>query len=130
MNTLISSPPPKGPDGTRNHIRWLAMKALSGFVFGIAFVAMLLFFNIANLQTLIFGSSEKWIALFILCFFTGLTFASVQMGIAIMSEAHKDDDDDKRGRGPKVPDVLAYLDQMIAPPPEPKPIKVKATRLY
>ena len=118
-------------DNTAKNIRWLAGKALSGFVFSLFFVGALLAFNIANLRDLIFGSDTNWIALFILTFFLGLTFASVQMGIAIWSRFSKDDDDDdKRGRGPKMPDIEAFLTRLFAPSPKPVPIKVKARRFY
>ncbi len=118
-------------DKTAKYLRMLAGKALSGFAFSIFFVAMLLAFDIANLRTLIFASQDKWVALFILTFFLGLTFGSVQMGIAIMSKFGKDDDDDdKPGRGPKMPDLAAFLEGLLTPPPEPQPIRVKARRLY
>ncbi|WP_018997810.1 hypothetical protein [Hirschia maritima] len=118
-------------DNTAKNIRWLAGKALSGFLFSIFFVSALLIFNIANLRDLIFASDDKWIALFILTFFLGLTFASIQMGIAIWSRFSKDDDDnDKPGRGPKMPDIEALITRLFAPAPQPQPIKVKARRFY
>ena len=43
--------------------------------------------DVAGLRTLMFNSDTPFLALFILTFFMGLTFGSVQMGIAIMSEA-------------------------------------------
>ncbi|MFC7291885.1 hypothetical protein [Hirschia litorea] len=131
----LSSEPLDAPvpakDKTGENIRWLVGKALSGFAFGAFFSGALLVFNIANLRTLIFASTEKWLALALLTFFLGLTFASVQMGIAIMRRAGKDnDDDDKPGRGPKLPDIGAFLNDLLAPPPQPKPIKVRSTHLY
>lgn len=123
--------PSSTAEETANNIRWLAGKALSGFVFSIFFVAMLLAFNIANLRHLILNSEVGLTALFILTFFLGLTFGSIQMGIAIMNRANgKDDDNDQSGRGPKLPDIAAYIEALLAPAPQPKPIRVRSKYRY
>ncbi len=110
---------------------FLAGKALSGFAFGAFFFGALLAFNIANLRTLIFASDAKFIVLTVLTFSLGLAFASLQMGIALLRRSRKDnDDDDKPGRGPKMPNIEAFLNDLLAPPPQPKPIKVRSTHLY
>lgn len=118
-------------DETSSVLMWLLGKALSGFAFAIFFVGGLLAFNIANLKTLILASDVGGSALFVLTFFLGLTFASIQMGIAIMHRfGKKDDDDDHSGKGPKLPNISRFLIDLIAPAPQPKPIRVRAKRLY
>lgn len=99
------------------HVKFLAYHAALGFAFAIFFVLTLLVFNIANLRELLMHSDQKWVALFILTFFMGLTFGSVQMGIAIWRIGKDDDDDDKGGKGPKIPLLDRYLQtRMIKAP--------------
>ncbi len=84
-------------------IKFLIFHAVAGFAFAIFVVLVLLAFDVAHLRSLLMASDQKWIALFVLTFFMGLTFGSVQMGIAIMRMGKDDDDDDdKGGRGPKI----------------------------
>lgn len=104
------------------HIKFLAYHAALGFAFAIFLVLTLLVFNVANLRELLLHSNMKWTALFILTFFMGLTFASVQMGIAIM-RIGKDDDDDDQGRGPKVPLADRFLATQLLN--RPRPIRIK-----
>nr|WP_114966310.1 hypothetical protein [Alkalilacustris brevis] len=73
------------PQLVRLYIRQVAI----GFAIAAGFVAMLLVFNVANLQHLIFNTQGGWLALFLLFFFNGLVFAGVQFGIAVMSMAEK-----------------------------------------
>lgn len=126
----LDAPAPKKVEHAKN-FRFLAGKAMSGFAFGTFISGALLAFNIANLRTVIFTSDTKMLALSILIFSLGLAFASLQMGIALLRRSRKDnDDDDKPGRGPKMPDIEAFLSDLLAPPPQPKPIKVRSTHLY
>ncbi len=67
-----------------------------GFGIAAAFVAMLLYFNVMNLRSLIFGSDVGYIALYILWFMNGIVFAGVQFAWAVMSMAGND-----RGNGGK-----------------------------
>jgi len=66
--------------------------------FGIAgvFVALLLWFDIANLWHLVTHSSDGPLAVLILWVANGIVFAGVQFGIAIM-RMKDDDDDDHHG---------------------------------
>lgn len=63
----------------------LAKNAAIGFGVAAALVAALIWTDTAQLGTLVFGSPVGWLAAALLFFFVGLTFASVQMGIAVMT---------------------------------------------
>ncbi|MGR3460641.1 MAG: hypothetical protein ACU0AX_07660 [Roseovarius sp.] len=66
--------------------------------FGIAgvFVALLLWFDIANLWHLVTNSSDGPLAVLILWLANGVVFAGVQFAIAVM-RMKDDDDDDHHG---------------------------------
>ncbi|RBI74650.1 hypothetical protein DQW77_06835 [Roseovarius sp. TE539] len=68
-----------------------------GFGNAALFVAMLLWFDIANLWHLVTHSDKGLLAVVILWISNGIIFAGVQFGIAVMRL--KDDDDDHRGGG-------------------------------
>ncbi|MBR3371215.1 MAG: hypothetical protein IKG52_11370 [Rhodobacteraceae bacterium] len=65
-----------------------------GFGLSAVFTAILIYFNIGNLQRLVFGSSDGLLGLFLIFFFNGLVFAGVQFAIRIMRMGFEDDDDD------------------------------------
>lgn len=65
--------------------------SLIGFGISAVFVVMLLYFNVMNLWTLISNDSAAFLVVFILWFFHGALFASVQFGYAIMALAEKRD---------------------------------------
>ncbi len=69
--------------------RFLLRHAIVGFGAAIAAVAAIMALDLGGLRTLMFNSDAPFLALFILTFFMGLTFGSVQMGIAIMSETDR-----------------------------------------
>lgn len=71
------------PELVRLYIRQVAI----GFGIAAVFVALLLWFNVANLRHLVFASSDGLLALFLLFFFNGIVFAGVQFGIAVMRMA-------------------------------------------
>lgn len=64
---------------------FLIRHALIGFGLAAAFVAVMLGFDVTGLGTLIANSPSGTFAAAILTFALGLTFAGVQMGIAIMA---------------------------------------------
>lgn len=66
--------------------RFLLRHALIGFGIAVPFVGMLLWFNVAGLRTLIVESDMGLAAAALLTFFVGLTFGSLQMGIAVWQE--------------------------------------------
>lgn len=74
-----------------------------GFLAAAVFVAMLLFYDIARLGTLVAGSDIGWLAVFLLWFFHGTVFGGVQFALSIMLDAQDDDDDDDHHGGRLIP---------------------------
>lgn len=95
-------------------VRFYIRHVLIGFAIAAAFVAALLWFNVANLTHLIFTSDIWAVALFMLWFFNGIVFAGVQFGIAVMAMAEKDPGSGPGGRAAR------------AVPPVPVPVTVPA----
>jgi protein-S-isoprenylcysteine O-methyltransferase Ste14 len=65
-------------------IRFLIRHGLIGFIIGVAFTAILLVFDVAGLRSLTHGSAEGTGVRLLLAFFVSTTFASAQMGVAVM----------------------------------------------
>ncbi len=65
-------------------VRFYILHTLIGFAVAAGFVAMLLWFNVANLWHLISTSDVGLLAAFLLVMFHGIVFSGVQFGIAIM----------------------------------------------
>ncbi|WP_322895137.1 MULTISPECIES: hypothetical protein [unclassified Yoonia] len=68
-----------------------------GFLAAAVFVAMLLFYDIAQLGSLVMNSDIGWLAVLLLWFFHGTIFGAVQFAVSIMLDAQDDDNDDYRG---------------------------------
>ncbi|MBD3764719.1 MAG: hypothetical protein IE927_08295 [Rhodobacterales bacterium] len=83
-----------------------------GFALAGAFVAILVWFDVAHLRHLIFGSDMGLVALAMLVVANGVIFAGVQFAIAVMSMAERDD---TPGGGLRAPAVV------------PVPVPVQAT---
>lgn len=81
------------PDLMRLYLRHCAI----GFALSAIFVAALLWRDVAGLGSLIAGSDVGPLAVFLLWFFHGTVFGSVQFAIMIMLQSEDDDDDDHRG---------------------------------
>jgi hypothetical protein len=77
-------------------IRLYITQVAIGFGIAAAFVAMLLWFNVANLWHLVTHTEQGLLAVVILWVANGVVFAGVQFGIAVM-RMQDDDDDDPRG---------------------------------
>lgn len=77
-------------------IRLYITHVIIGFGIAAAFVAMLLYFNVANLWHLISTSDVGLLALILLWWSHGIVFAGVQFGIAVMRL--KDDDTPSGGK--------------------------------
>lgn len=71
--------------------------SLIGFGISAIFVAMLLVFDVMNLRGLLSRSDTVVLPLFILWFFHGALFASVQFAYAVMSLAEKPGNSGGRG---------------------------------
>ncbi len=66
-------------------LRFLAIHLAIGVAAGWVVLAAFLYFDIANLRTLIVGSPDGVLALVLLAAFFALTFGSAGMGVAVMS---------------------------------------------
>ena len=86
------------PDLMRLYLR----HCLVGFALSAIFVGLILWFDVVGLRGLIMGSDVGWLAVFLLWFFNGTVFGSVQFAIVIMSQA-EDDDDQGPKRGIMIP---------------------------
>lgn len=80
------------------NMSWFLVKsALIGYAAALFLVCLLIYFNIANIGTLVSNSEHGYLAIFLLIFFTGQTFAGIQIGIALWLESNDDDDDQDNG---------------------------------
>lgn len=77
-------------------IRLYITQVAIGFGIAGAFVAMLLWFDVANLWHLVTHSDKGLLAVVILWVLNGIVFAGVQFAIAVM-RMKDDDDDEPRG---------------------------------
>ena len=73
-------------------IRFLIRHGLIGFIIGVVFTAILLVFDVARLRSLTEGSAEGIGVRLLLAFFVSTTFASAQMGVAVMWPPSRSDD--------------------------------------
>lgn len=87
------------PDLMRLYLRHCAV----GFVLSAIFVALILYYDIARIGSLVAGSDVGYLAVFLLWFFNGTIFGSVQFAISIMLNADDDDEDDDPPGGMLVP---------------------------
>lgn len=95
-------------------VRFMISHAAVGFLLAIVFVGLLLAIDISGLRTLMLSSDKGGLALFLLTFFCGLTFASVQMGIAVMMSG---DDEARPPRGGKwLKTTTTAMANLLAPP--------------
>ena len=91
--------PENEPDLMRLYLR----HCLVGFLLAAVFVGLILWFDVAQIGRLVAGSDVGILAVFLLWFFHGTVFGSVQFAISIMLNAERDDDDDHRGGGDLIP---------------------------
>jgi hypothetical protein len=78
-------------------IRLFVSQVLVGFGLAAVLVALMLWFNIANLGYLVQHSDVGPLAVFLLWAFNGIVLGSVQFAIAVMGMADDDDDDQDGG---------------------------------
>ncbi len=75
-------------------VRLYIVQSLIGFGISAGFVAMLLWFNVANLWHLVTHTDVGLLAVFLLWLFNGIVFAGVQFGISVMRLSEPEDGDD------------------------------------
>lgn len=85
-------------------IRLYIRQVIIGYGISAAFVALLMYFNVANLWSLISGSTVGWLALLMLWVFNGIVFSGVQFALAL-PKGHGEDDD--RGKRDTVPVLMS-----------------------
>jgi len=107
------------------HVLFLARHALIGFALAACFVGTMAWFDIAGLRTLAAKSDSTLVAFPVLTFFLGLTFASVQMGAAIMLLPH---DEKGGGGGGGSSRVGAWLAHTFGPPATLAPVRAGVRR--
>lgn len=66
-------------------VRFLAVHMAFGLFVGIAFASVLILTNAAGLNDLLAGDSSPLLPMFVFYFMFALTFASVAMGIGVMT---------------------------------------------
>lgn len=101
-------------------VRLYIVQTAIGFAISAAFVAMILYFNVANLWHLVTHTSAGPLAVFLLWLFNGIVFSGVQFGISVfrMAEETGGDDGGKRDALPTISDRAA----------EPIPLRVDTRR--
>lgn len=97
-------------------LRLLIVNAAIGFGVSAIFVAALIWTDTGQLGTLIASSPVGWLAAGILFFFVGLTFASVQMGVAVMRLDRDSGGSGKRLRPSPMPVVVPVRAKARAKP--------------
>ena len=90
--------PSHEPNLMRLYLRHCAM----GFALSAVFVGLVLWYDVAGLGHLVMASDVGLLAVFLLWFFNGTVFGSVQFAISIMLMQDSDNDDGPR-RGLMVP---------------------------
>ena len=78
-------------------VRLYIKQTIIGFAISAVFVALLFWFNVANLWHLVTHTKDGILAAFLLFMFNGIVFSGVQFGISIMQMAEKPEDDGPRG---------------------------------
>ncbi|MFK7745970.1 MAG: hypothetical protein AB8B47_13025 [Roseobacter sp.] len=71
--------------------RLYLISALNGFGISLAFVALILIFNVANLRHLVAGSDIGVLATVAFWILNGIVFSGVQFAFALSQEVRKDD---------------------------------------
>lgn len=72
-------------------IKLYIRSCLTGFAVAAIFVALLVYFDIARIGSLVMNSDKGGLAVVVLWVLNGIVFAGVQFGIAIMGLAETDD---------------------------------------
>jgi hypothetical protein len=94
-----------------NLIRLYITQVAIGFVVSAAFVAMLLWFNVANLWHLVTHDPAGPLAVLLLWVFNGIVFSGVQFGISVMRMAEPDDTPSGGGSAPEYATLPVRVDE-------------------
>ncbi len=109
------------PELVRLYIR----NVIIGAALSVAFVGLLMWFNVANLRHLILNSDVGYIAIGLLFVFNTIVFAGVQFGISIMRMA----EDDTPPGGGKRDAIPATMEMAAIPvPAEARVVRRRAHR--
>ena len=100
-------------------VRLYIWQCLIGFGLSGLFTALLLWFNVAGLSSLVMATQGGFMALFLLFFFNGLVFAGVQFAITIMRMAG----DDGQGGGRRENVLAAVPGRILSALSRPRPIQ-------
>lgn len=92
-----------------------------GFGVSAAFVALLLWLNVANLWHLVTHSNVGVLAVFLLWLFNGIVFAGAQFAFVIMGMARDTDEDEDRGS--RMPVDQAHSVAVPVPAREPRNLR-------
>lgn len=71
-------------------VRMYITHVLIGFALAVAFTALLIGLNVANLRHLVTHVSGGWLAVVMLVVFNTIVFAGVQFGIAVMAMGERE----------------------------------------
>lgn len=84
------------PTGTTGRlprmVRYLGVHCALGAILGCLFAALMIIVNVGGLRDLLEASDQPYLPLVMLYIMCALTFASIVMGIAVMSMANKADE--------------------------------------
>lgn len=81
-----------------NLMRLYLLHCAVGFLLSAIFVGLILWFDVGHLASLIAGSDVGLLAVFLLWFFHGTVFGSVQFAVMVMLKTERDSDDDHHGK--------------------------------
>lgn len=76
-----------------------------GFAIAAGFVAVLLWFDVMNLWSMVSHDPMGWLAVLVLWISNGIVFAGVQFAYAIMAMGRDDEDDDDHHGGTMIWDA-------------------------
>jgi len=98
-------------------VRFLLVHAAIGFGLAFVFVGVLVAFDTGGLRTLMMSSDVGFAAFLLLVFLNGLTFGSVQIGVAVMLLG-EEDGDQPNGGDRFWNRAWAHVRAWLAPPPK------------
>lgn len=96
-------------------IRLYIVNVAIGFALAIAFVAMLVWADIAGLRHLILETEMGWLAALMMVMFHGVLFGGAQFAIAVMRMADTDDGPKGGRRAPNGPPVPVRVTADVSP---------------